>query len=214
MADQHPFHRIEYGDLPLSRRDLPADPLELFVPWLRAAAAAGVAEPNGMALATADADGQPHCRVVLLKDADARGLTFFTNRRSDKARDLTANARAAATFWWPLPHNRQVRIVGVVAGVGEAESDAYWASRPRRAQLCSAASPQSEPIADRAALEELVARLERTVGDGAVPRPAHWGGYRLVPATIEFWHGRPGRLHDRFRYTRDGADWRCDRLAP
>ncbi len=206
--------RVEYGDAPLERTDLPADPLELLRSWLAAAAAAGAAEPNAMALATCDADHQPHCRIVLMKGLDARGLTFFTNRRSDKGEQLAAQARAAATFWWQTPRNRQVRVTGVVERAADAVSDAYFASRPRRAQLCSAASPQSQPVADRAELERRVTDLEQRLGGGPVSRPDHWGGYVLVPAAIEFWQGRDGRLHDRFRFRREAGGWCVDRLAP
>jgi pyridoxamine 5'-phosphate oxidase len=206
--------RVEYGDVPLARTDLPADPFDLFRRWLQEAAAAGVNEPNGMALATVDDDGQPHCRILLLKTLDARGFTFFTNQQSAKGVQLDANPRAAATFWWPRPRNRQVRITGVTELVEPEVADAYFQSRPRRAQLCSAASPQSRVVADRDELERRVDALVRTVGDGPVPRPAHWGGYRLLPATIEFWQGRDGRLHDRFRFRREGSGWVTDRLAP
>ena len=127
---------------------------------------------------------------------------------------MGTNPRAAATFWWPRPRNRQVRITGTTELVEPEVADAYFQSRPRRAQLCSAASPQSRVVADRDELERRVDALARTVGDGQVPRPAHWGGYRLVPAVIEFWQGRDGRLHDRFRFRRDGAGWVADRLAP
>jgi pyridoxamine 5'-phosphate oxidase len=206
--------RVEYGDVPLARTDLPADPFDLFRRWLQDAVAAGVNEPNGMAVATVDGDGQPHCRILLLKTLDARGFTFFTNHDSAKGAQLQANPRAAATFWWPKPRNRQVRIAGTTELVDAEVADAYFQSRPRRAQLCSAASPQSRVVTDRTELERRVEALERTIGDGPVPRPAHWGGYRLVPAVIEFWQGRDGRLHDRFRFRRDGGGWVADRLAP
>ena len=207
--------RVEYGDDGLRRADLPADPIALFERWLAEAVAADVPEPNAMALATCDAGGQPHCRVVLLKQVDELGFVFFTNRNSDKGQQLAANARAAATFWWTAPRNRQVRVTGTVAEVPPAVSDAYFGSRPRRSQLCSAASPQSAVVHDRAALERLVGDLEQSVGDGAVPRPGHWGGLALRPDAIEFWQGRDARLHDRFRFRRGaGAGWHIDRLAP
>jgi pyridoxamine 5'-phosphate oxidase len=206
--------RIEYGDAPLTRAEMPADPMVLFRSWLDAAAAAGVSEPNGMALATCDAEGQPHCRIVLLKLVVDRGFGFFTNLASDKGEQLRANRRAAATFWWSAPRNRQVRVTGAVDPVDGAAADRYFAERPRRAQLCSAASPQSRPVDGRAELERLVSELERRVGPGPVPRPAEWGGYVLVPHAIEFWQGRDGRLHDRFRYRREGGSWTMRRLAP
>lgn len=206
--------RVDYGDEALRRRVLPADPVELFRGWLDQATAAGVREPNAMALATCDPTGQPHCRVVLLKQLDEHGFGFFTNRQSDKGRDLAQNARAAATFWWVAPRARQVRIEGRVVVLPEADSDAYFASRPRRARLCSAASPQSRAVDSREALEELVDALERRVGDGPIERPAHWGGYALQPERVEFWQGRDGRLHDRFRFTRQDDGWQIERLAP
>lgn len=206
--------RIEYGDLPLARADLPAAPLDLFRAWLADARVAKVSEPNGMTLATVDGEGQPHSRVVLLKIVDERGFTFFTNRASDKGRHLIGNPRAAATFWWPLPRNRQVRITGDVQPTDDATSDRYFAERPRRAQLCSAASPQSQPVEGRAELESLVAALEARLAGAPVPRPSHWGGYCLSPRTIEFWQGRDGRLHDRFRYERTTTGWNVERLAP
>jgi len=206
--------RIDYGDVALRRSDLPQEPLDLFRAWLEAAAEAGVREPNGMALATCDERGQPHCRVVLLKQLDERGFGFFTNKQSDKGQQLRDNDRAAATFWWVAPRARQVRVEGRVVELPEADSDAYFSSRPRRARLCSAASPQSRVVASRGDLEGLVDQLEERVADGEVARPAHWGGYAIEPVSIEFWQGRDGRLHDRLRFSRRGAGWQVDRLAP
>lgn len=206
--------RIDYGDAALRRADLPADPFVLFEGWLGEARGAGVSEPNGMALATVGVDGQPRCRIVLLKLCEAAALVFFTNLDSDKGRELRANPRAAATFWWPQPQNRQVRFTGRVELAGAAASDRYFHERPRGARIASAASPQSRVIADRAELERRVAELEAQVGDGVVPRPQHWGGYRLLADEVEFWQGRNDRMHDRFRYARTGAAWRIERLAP
>jgi pyridoxamine 5'-phosphate oxidase len=206
--------RVEYGDSPLARADMPERPLPMFRSWLDAATAAKVDEPNAMAFATCDAHGQPHCRVVLLKVLDDRGFTFFTNHTSDKGAQLAANARAAATFWWQRPRNRQVRITGSVQTVEAAVADAYFAARPRRAQLCSAASPQSRVVGSRAELEQRVEALAAATGDGPIVRPPHWGGYLLVPEAIEFWQGRDGRLHDRLRYRRAGDAWQLERLAP
>lgn len=206
--------RREYDDAPLDPADLHADPLQQLRAWIDAAAAAGVSEPNGMALATTGADGQPTCRIVLLKELDERGLTFFTNRGSEKGSELGANPRAAATFWWTLPRNRQVRVVGSVVPAAEDVSDRYFAARPRQAQIASAASPQSSVVRDRAELERLVAEHAARVGNGPVPRPPHWGGYVLVPHTIEFWQGREARLHDRLRYRRAHSTWTVERLAP
>ncbi|MFO1077072.1 MAG: pyridoxamine 5'-phosphate oxidase [Planctomycetota bacterium] len=206
--------RIDYGPPGLARADLPAEPFALFARWLDEARAAGVSEPNAMALASVDAAGQPHCRIVLLKHCDGRGLAFFTNRDSDKGRQLAANPRAAATFWWSAPRNRQVRFVGTVEDVDGGAADRYFGERPRRAQLASAASPQSRVIADRAELERRIDALAATVGAGPVPRPPHWGGYALVAHAVEFWQGSDDRMHDRYRYTRAGDGWETVRLAP
>ena len=206
--------RIDYGDEALHRADLPAEPVALFRSWLELAAGAGVREPNAMSLATCDEDGQPHCRVVLLKQLDDSGFGFFTNKLSKKGEQLRVNARAAATFWWVAPCTRQVRIEGVITELPESDAEAYFASRPRRAQLCSAASPQSQVVKDRAELEGYVDALAEQTGEGAVSKPAHWGGYTLRPDRVEFWQGRDGRLHDRFQFVRQGVTWQVDRLAP
>lgn len=207
--------RIQYGDRELKVEDLPPDPLALFSQWLAAATAAGVPEPNGMALATIDATGAPACRVVLLKGVDADGLRFFTNYDSDKGRDLARDPRAALTFWWSQPTARQVRVVGAVERTPEAEADAYFATRPRASQLAAAVSPQSRVIADRRHLEERVRALQAKLGEAPVPRPSSWGGYVVRPRSYEFWQGRDHRLHDRFRYARAMDDtWQRQRLAP
>ncbi len=167
-----------------------------------------------MVLATADVAGQPAARVVLLKGHDERGLVFFTNYESRKARELAFNPRAALVFWWDRL-GRQVRVEGPVERVGAAESDAYFAQRPREAQLGAHASPQSRPLVDRHELEERWADVASRHRDGAVPRPVHWGGFRLRPERYEFWSQAPNRLHDRFAYTLDeGGGWRIERLAP
>ena len=206
--------RREYGDAPLDREHIANDPLQTIRDWMEQARAAGVSEPNAMALATCDRDGAPHCRIVLCKQIDARGISFFTNYGSDKGTQLAVNPRAAATFWWGLPRNRQVRIEGSVMRVPEAESDAYFASRPRQAQLASAASPQSRALMSRGQLEGIVRELAESVGEGAVQRPPHWGGYVIAPESIEFWQGRDARLHDRLRFVRSDAAWHVERLAP
>lgn len=198
----------------LRRADLPENPIDLLRSWLDQATSSGIKDPNAMALATCDASGQPQCRFVLLKQLDERGLGFFTNKNSQKAGHLAANARAAATFWWVQPEPRQVRVEGIVSELPEADALAYFASRDRYSQLCSASSPQSRVLADRAELEGLVASFAEQVGDGDVPKPAHWGGYALQPTRIEFWQERRGRLHDRFQFTLEDGVWRADRLAP
>lgn len=206
--------RREYGDAPLDENDLDADPLVTLRRWLEEARTAGVSEPNGMALATTSRDGAPHCRIVLCKQIDARGVSFFTNYGSEKGAQLAESPRAAATFWWSAPRNRQVRIEGTVERASAAEADQYFASRPRAAQLASAASPQSRVVKDRAELERMVRELEAKVGSGPVPRPEYWGGFVLRPSSIEFWQGRDARLHDRLRCRRRGAAWEIERMAP
>ena len=190
------------------------DPLEHVQIWYAAAVDAGLAEPNAMALATATPDGAPSVRFVLLKGIDERGVEFFTNYESRKGAELAANPRAAVALYWQ-PLQRQVRVEGRVEVLSAAESDSYFASRPRGSRIGAWASAQSRPIPDRTWLEARVAETERRFGDGDVPRPPYWGGYRLVPHALELWEGRPNRLHDRTRFERapDGA-WRAQRLSP
>lgn len=166
-----------------------------------------------MTLATATADGVPSVRVVLLRDIDDRGLTFFTNRASRKGEELAANPRAALVLhWWPL--GRQLRVEGLVEELATEESEAYWETRPRASQVAAWASPQSRPLADRAELDASVTATRERFGDSPIPLPPFWGGYRVVPHTIELWEHRDDRLHDRLRYVREGAGWRSERLAP
>jgi len=206
--------RREYARAELSEHEIDPDPIRQFERWLGEAVQAGLPEPTAMTLATADARGRPSARIVLCKGAGAEGFVFFTNYDSRKGRELAVRPEAALLFYW-VELERQVRIEGAVSKVSAAESDAYFASRPPLARVGAWASPQSEAIADRSWLErQVVAILARFPADGDVPRPAHWGGYRLKPETLEFWQGRPSRLHDRIRYVRDGALWRIDRLAP
>jgi pyridoxamine 5'-phosphate oxidase len=189
------------------------DPIERFRGWLDDAVRGGLPEPTAMALATADAGGVPANRMVLLKGVDGDGFTFFTNYDSAKGHDLTANPHAALVFHWQ-PLGRQVRVVGPVAPVPAAESDAYFATRPRGSQLGAWASPQSQPIDSRATLEQRVAELDAQWAEGEIPRPPHWGGFRVRPETIEFWSHRNDRLHDRERYRRTPDGWAVDRLGP
>jgi pyridoxamine 5'-phosphate oxidase len=197
----------------LRRSDLLDDPTEQFLRWLAEAEAAGIALPNAVALATADADAVPSVRHVLLRSADERGFVFFTNHESRKGRELRANPRAALVALW-RELDRQVSVAGRVERIADAESDAYFATRPRGARIGAWASPQSAVLEDRAELERKVEEVEGRFGEADVPRPPFWGGYRLVPASFEFWQGRAHRLHDRFRYERGPTGWRLDRLAP
>ena len=194
----------------LRRSDLEPDPLAQFAAWFRAAGEAGVPVPEAMALATANVGGAPSARMVLLKGFDERGFVFFTGYGSRKGRELAANPRGALLFHWQ-PIGRQVRVEGVVTQVPEEESEAYFRSRPLRSRLSAIASDQSEPVGARAELEARVAAL---AGETDPPRPADWGGYVLAPAAYEFWQHRDDRLHDRFRYERDSAGWRIERLQP
>lgn len=196
----------------LRRRDLEPDPLRQFERWY-AEAAGAVPVPEAVAVATAARDGRPSVRMVLLKGADERGLVFFTHYTSRKGRELAANPRAALLFHW-APLGRQVRVEGAVEQVEATASDAYFATRPRGAQVGALASPQSEPLADRAELERLIAEVDRGLGEEPPARPPTWGGYRLVPDAWEFWQHRDSRLHDRFRYKRAGDGWAIVRLAP
>jgi pyridoxamine 5'-phosphate oxidase len=205
--------REEYAREGLDEAGAGADPLVLLGRWLDEVIQAGVHEPNAMALATATPDGRPSVRIVLLKGLDERGLTFFTGYESRKGAELEANPRAAAVLLWH-PLQRQVRVEGGVTRIDDAESDAYFGSRPRGAQIGAVASPQSRVIASRDVLEERVAEVEQVFEGHDVLRPPIWGGYRIALETVEFWQGRHNRLHDRLRYVRMDDGWRRDRLAP
>ncbi|MGA9715006.1 MAG: pyridoxamine 5'-phosphate oxidase [Aeromicrobium sp.] len=205
--------RHEYAEAGLSEDEAGDDPVLLFERWLGQAIDAGVPEPNAMAVATASEDGRPSSRIVLLKGFDAAGMVFFSGYDSRKGRELKANPRAAATMLWH-PLQRQVRVEGTVTRVDPAESDIYFASRPRGAQISAAASPQSRTVADRAALEGRRAEVERMFQGREVVRPEGWGGYRIALDVMEFWQGRSGRFHDRIHYVRRGDAWDRSRLAP
>ena len=198
---------------PLRESDVPADPLQLFDAWFREATDAGLALPNAMTLATVTAEGHPAARMVLLKAVERGGFVFYTNYESSKARELDRAARAALLFHWNALE-RQVRVDGRVERVADADSDAYFATRPLGSQHSAWASPQSAVVPDRAWLEER-AREFRARYETRVPRPPFWGGYRVIAESVEFWQGREDRLHDRLRYRRQGdGPWKIERLAP
>jgi pyridoxamine 5'-phosphate oxidase len=190
-----------------------ADPFALFNEWLREALGKEPNDANAMSLATVDADGLPDVRMVLLKDADARGFVFYSNVESAKGRELAANPKAALLFHWKSLR-RQVRVRGAVAPVSAEEADAYWATRARPAQIGAWASSQSRPLPDRLALEKKIAEFGLKFGLGKVPRPPHWTGFRIVPESLEFWRDRPFRLHERLVFTRSGDGWTTSRLFP
>lgn len=205
--------RQDYTRGELDERAVAADPVVQFRLWFEQALSAVLPEPNAMTLATATPDGRPSARIVLLKGFDERGFVFYSHYTGRKGRDLQANPRAALLFYW-AELERQVRIEGPTELLTAAESDAYFASRPPGSRLGAAASPQSEEVPSRAFLEERMRELAAAYPDGSVPRPATWGGTRVVPESVEFWQGRPSRLHDRVLYTRAAGGWRVVRLAP
>jgi pyridoxamine 5'-phosphate oxidase len=205
--------RQEYSDHGLSEADLAPTWLEQLERWLADARAAGLPEPNAMVLATADPRGRPSARTVLLKLLDERGLVFFTNLGSRKAGELAANAYASVVFPWH-PMGRQVLVGGGVREVDRAETEAYFATRPRDSQLGAWASPQSQVVPDRAALDQRLAEVTERFRGSEIPAPPHWGGLRIAPETVEFWQGGVGRLHDRLRYRREDDRWRVERLGP
>ncbi len=220
MGQPHPIQpvdvstmRAEYEANGIEPEDLHQDPVAQFEAWLIDAINADVTEPNAMVVATVDADGQPWSRWVLLKDFDGRGFTFYTNYESFKSTHLTVNPVASLSFGW-LELRRQVTIAGTVERVPASESDSYWEVRPRGSQLGGWASHQSREIADRSVLDRQYDEADHAYPD-QVPRPPHWGGWRVVPHTVEFWQGRLNRLHDRVRYDSDGqGTWSRRRLSP
>jgi pyridoxamine 5'-phosphate oxidase len=203
----------QYEGAPLDPEACDVDPFVEVRRWVHVAVDGGLPTANAMTLATVDARGRPAARIVLLKELDDRGFVFFTNLESRKADDLRAHPWAALVLYWE-PLHRQIRIEGSIEPVADVDADAYFATRPRGSQLGAIASPQSRPLASRQELEDRVAALDAAHGEAALARPAHWGGYRLVPDMVELWQGRPSRLHDRVRYRRDGEAWIKDRLAP
>ncbi len=207
--------RVQYETAGLDRGDLDTDPIVQWHAWYDQAASAGVAEPNAMSVATVDQHSAPDSRVVLARAVDARGFVFYTNYDSVKSRQLLVNPVASAVFAW-LDLHRQVRVRGTVQRISDHESDEYFASRPRESQIGAWASPQSQPIADRTIIETRLAEFRAKFDNQDVPRPANWGGWCLAPDSIEFWQGRPSRLHDRFVYDLDTTTkkWKIQRLAP
>ncbi|MDY6941605.1 MAG: pyridoxamine 5'-phosphate oxidase [Pseudomonadota bacterium] len=198
----------------LNERNAPKDPFILFTQWYAMSQTLGLSEPTAMTVVTVDTAGQPSARVVLLKEYDSRGFVFFTNYNSRKGSDICDNAKCALLFYWG-PVARQIRIEGVIEKVDPAESDTYFATRPRNSQLGAWASPQSQPIENRRQLTDQFEELRQKYEGRPIPRPPHWGGYRVVPTVMEFWQGMPDRLHDRLQYdVLASGEWSMKRLAP
>lgn len=206
--------RVDYKRHSLSEQDVAQHPIRQFDRWWQEAVKSDIYEVNAMTLATASADGLPAARIVLLKDYSEAGFVFFTNYNSFKGQQLEENPRACLVFFWK-ELERQVRITGLIEKVSAAESDAYFTSRPVSSRIGAWASPQSQPIDSRKVLEDKEAELKEAFEGKEIPRPLHWGGYRVKPVTIEFWQGRPSRLHDRIQYTlEENGQWKIERLAP
>lgn len=204
--------RRDYARESLSERDVAPDPIVQFEKWFTQAQGAGSIEPNAMTLATTTRDGRPSARIVLLKSVDASGFVFYTDYRSRKGAELESNPHVALCFWWG-ELQRQVRVTGSIVRASREESEAYYRTRPHGSRIGAWASHQSAPLASREPLEREVQRLEQQY-PADVPLPPHWGGYRVTPETVEFWQGRPSRLHDRIVYTREAGRWRIGRLSP
>ena len=211
LMDLH--SRTDYDKGTLNISDLGNDPWATLESWVQQAVAAGIQDPTAFHLSTLDSDGFPHGRVVLLRDTRQGELVFYTNYRSEKGQDLLANPKAGATFFWPHA-DRQIRIRGTVSKVTESESDAYFNSRPEASRLGAWASNQSQVVTSRELLDAQFQQAKAKFSDGAVPRPPHWGGFALRPAVIEFWQGRPSRLHDRVKCVRTESGWDLVRLQP
>jgi len=213
MSDEILKLRKEYQKAALDESHTHADPFEQFNHWFAEALNAGLDEPNAFVLSTADKDGHPSARIVLLRDATDRGFTFFTNYKSRKGREISENPAACFTFFWHALE-RQVRLEGKLEKLPESDSDSYFSIRPKGSQIGAWASPQSEQIASRAELETREEKYQTQFGDAPIPRPPHWGGYILIPDYLEFWQGRENRLHDRICYELSGSEWKRFRLAP
>lgn len=206
--------RKEYTKAALDAKSVSQDPISQFTKWFEEAVSAKVPEPNAMNLATVNENGRPASRIVLLKGIENHKLVFYTNYQSRKGKELDQNPACSLTFFWP-ELERQVRIEGVASRIDEKRSEKYFQSRPRGSQIGAWASPQSSVISDRSLLEERVKQIEaKYKGEEALPKPNQWGGYEIDPLMIEFWQGRPSRLHDRILYTKDESGWKINRLAP
>ena len=213
MSDYIANLRLNYTRRQLLETDVDPNPLKQFQTWFDEALAADIIEPNAMTIATATPDGTPSARMVLLKGVDEKGFVFYTNYESRKGQELAANPQVVLVFWW-AQLERQVRIEGRVEKVSDQETLTYFHSRPRASQIGAWVSEQSRVIPNREVLEKRLEDLEQQYQDQTIPRPPHWGGYRVIPAAIEFWQGRPSRLHDRLLYRMENNTWQIERLSP